>query len=136
MLDQPAGLARDGAQTRRRPRLDLQDHVADLEACGLLLRIERPINKDTELHPLVRWQFLGGVPEEKRRAFLFTDVRDAKGTTSRSWLGRSRLPPTLCDWHGQAGRGDRTGLAAGDRASACSRGRATAALPGGRAHGR
>jgi 4-hydroxy-3-polyprenylbenzoate decarboxylase len=53
--------------------------LADLEANGLLLRIDRPINKDTELHPLVRWQFLGGVPEDKRRAFLFTDVRDAKG---------------------------------------------------------
>ncbi|MGK4277567.1 hypothetical protein, partial [Escherichia coli] len=36
-------------------------------------------NKDTELHPLVRWQFLGGVPEDKRRAFLFTNVTDAKG---------------------------------------------------------
>ena len=32
-----------------------------------------------ELHPLVRWQFLGGVPEDKRRAFLFTNVTDAKG---------------------------------------------------------
>ena len=46
-------------------------------ACSL--RIDRPINKDTELHPLVRWQFLGGVPEDKRRAFLFTNVTDAKG---------------------------------------------------------
>jgi 4-hydroxy-3-polyprenylbenzoate decarboxylase len=79
MLDQPAGSARAGVQMRRGPRLDLQDHLTDLEACGLLIRIERPINKDTELHPLVRWQFLGGVPEDKRRAFLFTDVRDAKG---------------------------------------------------------
>ena len=39
----------------------------------------RPINKDTELHPLVRWQFVGGVPEDKRRAFVFTNVTDAKG---------------------------------------------------------
>ena len=36
--------------------------------------IDRPIDKDTELHPLVRWQFLGGLPEDKRRAFLFTNV--------------------------------------------------------------
>ena len=43
------------------------------------MRIDRAINKDTELHPLVRWQFLGGVPEDKRRAFLFTNVTDAKG---------------------------------------------------------
>ena len=27
----------------------------------------------------MRWQFLGGVPEDKRRAFLFTNVIDAKG---------------------------------------------------------
>ena len=38
-----------------------------------------PIDKDTKLHPLVRWQFLGGLAEDKRRAFLFTDVTDAKG---------------------------------------------------------
>ena len=50
-----------------------------LEAAGLLLRIDRPINKDTELHPLVRWQFLGGTPEEDRRAFLFTHVTDSNG---------------------------------------------------------
>jgi 4-hydroxy-3-polyprenylbenzoate decarboxylase len=62
-----------------RPRLDFQEHLADLEAQGLLVRIERPINKDTELHPLVRWQFLGGIPEDQRRAFLFTNVVDAKG---------------------------------------------------------
>jgi UbiD family decarboxylase len=63
----------------RRPALDFQAHLADLEARGLLVRIERPINKDTELHPLVRWQFLGGIPENSRRAFLFTNVVDAKG---------------------------------------------------------
>src|SRR5262245_29273740 len=61
------------------PRLDFQQHLADLEAAGLLIRIERPINKDTELIPLVRWQFIGGVAEEQRRAFLFTNVIDAKG---------------------------------------------------------
>ena len=61
------------------PRLDLQQHLADLEAAGLLVRIDRPINKDTELIPLVRWQFIGGMPEDQRRAFLFTNVIDSKG---------------------------------------------------------
>jgi UbiD family decarboxylase len=61
------------------PRLDLQQHLADLEARGLLVRIDRPINKDTELIPLVRWQFIGGMPEDQRRAFLFTNVTDSKG---------------------------------------------------------
>jgi UbiD family decarboxylase len=62
-----------------RPSLDFQTHLARLEANGLLVRIDRPINKDTELHPLFRCQFLGGVPEDERRAFLFTNVVDSQG---------------------------------------------------------
>jgi 4-hydroxy-3-polyprenylbenzoate decarboxylase len=77
MLDKPATSA--PSEAAGRPRLDLQDHLADLEAAGLLVRIDRPIDKDSELNPLVRWQFIGGVPEEQRRAFLFTNVVDAKG---------------------------------------------------------
>src|SRR5580692_4001739 len=61
------------------PPLDFQEHLARLEAAGLLKRIERPINKDTELHPLVRWQFQGGLAEDERRAFLFTNVVDSEG---------------------------------------------------------
>src|SRR5262245_26262204 len=77
MLDQPRDAA--ASLAARSPRLDLQEHLADLEARGLLVRIDRPIDKDTELHPLVRWQFIGGVAEDKRRAFLFTNVTDGKG---------------------------------------------------------
>ncbi|HZO45338.1 MAG TPA: UbiD family decarboxylase [Xanthobacteraceae bacterium] len=61
------------------PRLDLQEHLADLEARGLLTRIDHPVDKDTELHPLVRLQFIGGIPETERRAFLFTNVVDSTG---------------------------------------------------------
>jgi UbiD family decarboxylase len=61
------------------PRLDLQEHLADLEAKGLLVRIDHPVDKDTELHPLVRLQFIGGIPEAQRRAFLFTHVVDGSG---------------------------------------------------------
>ena len=32
------------------PSLDLQSHLAELEANGLLVRIDHPINKGTELH--------------------------------------------------------------------------------------
>jgi UbiD family decarboxylase len=77
MLDKPARAT--GLNATEGPRLDFQDHLATLEANGLLVRVDRPINKDTELHPLVRWQFLGGVPEDERRAFLFTNVIDTKG---------------------------------------------------------
>jgi UbiD family decarboxylase len=62
-----------------RPSLDFQTHLARLESMGLLIRVDRAINKDTELHPLVRCQFLGGIPEEERRAFLFTNVVDSQG---------------------------------------------------------
>src|SRR5580704_10299379 len=58
---------------------DFQEHLANLEAAGLLVRIEREVNKDTELHPLVRWQFQGGLDESERRAFLFTNVIGADG---------------------------------------------------------
>jgi len=67
------------SEARARPRLDFQEHLAALDAAGLLVRVDRPINKDTELHPLVRWQFLGGLPEADRRAFLFTNVTDSHG---------------------------------------------------------
>src|SRR5215813_8700067 len=78
MLDQTSTQnARPGATG---PALDFQDHLAKLEAEGLLVRVERPIDKDSELHPLVRWQFQGGLAEEQRRAFLFTNVVDAAGT--------------------------------------------------------
>jgi UbiD family decarboxylase len=61
------------------PPPDFQSHLAALDAQGLLVRVERPINKDTELHPLVRWQFQGGLAEDQRRAFLFTNVVDSSG---------------------------------------------------------
>jgi 4-hydroxy-3-polyprenylbenzoate decarboxylase len=61
------------------PSLDFQVHLAALDRAGLLVRVDRPIDKDTELHPLVRWQFLGGFPAERRRAFLFTNVVDGRG---------------------------------------------------------
>jgi UbiD family decarboxylase len=74
-MDDGMGAVTAGSQ----PRLDLQEHLADLEARGLLVRIDKPVNKDTELHPLVRLQFLGGIPERDRRAFLFTNVVDSTG---------------------------------------------------------
>ena len=58
---------------------DLHDHLAALDRAGLLITVDRPINKDTEMHPLVRWQFRGGIAEADRKAFLFRNVVDAKG---------------------------------------------------------
>jgi UbiD family decarboxylase len=58
---------------------DLHDHIDRLDKAGLLRRIDAPINKDTEMHPLVRWQFRGGIPEHDRKAFLFTNIVDSAG---------------------------------------------------------
>jgi 4-hydroxy-3-polyprenylbenzoate decarboxylase len=66
---------------------DVREHLAALDKHGKLLRIDREICKDTELMPLVRWQFRG-LPEEERKAFLFTNVVDAKG-------GRYHMPVSV-----------------------------------------
>lgn len=58
---------------------DFQEHIGALDSAGLLYRIDEKVNKDTELHPLVRWQFRGGIPEKERKAFLFNNVVDSNG---------------------------------------------------------
>lgn len=58
---------------------DLQEHLKYLDEKGLLIRVGREINKNTELHPLVRWQYRGGISEPDRKAFLFENVVDSKG---------------------------------------------------------
>ncbi len=79
MLDVGADARRSARTPAAGPPLDFQSHLAALEAQGLLVRVDRPIDKDTELHPLVRWQFQGGLAEDQRRAFLFTNVIDSSG---------------------------------------------------------
>ncbi len=58
---------------------DLQEHVSALKDAGLLHVIDQPVNKDTQMHPLVRWQYRGGIAEKDRKAFLFTNVTDSRG---------------------------------------------------------
>ena len=72
--EKPAKIA-----TTKRGYRDLHEHLAALDEAGLLVTIDEPVNKDTEMHPLVRWQFRGGIDEADRKAFLFTNVTDAKG---------------------------------------------------------
>lgn len=77
----------DDARTPQALYRDLRQHIAELEREGLLHRIDHVVNKDTELHPLVRWQYRGGIPEAERKAFLFTNVTDS--------LGRRYAAPVL-----------------------------------------
>jgi UbiD family decarboxylase len=67
----------------RRGYPDLHEHLDELRKRGLLTTIDRPIDKDAELHPLVRWQFVGGIEEHERKAFLFTNVVDGRGRKYR-----------------------------------------------------
>jgi 3-polyprenyl-4-hydroxybenzoate decarboxylase len=63
---------------RERPYPDRHEHLQTLKDRGLLLQIDRPIDKDGELHPLVRWRFVGGLAEGDRKAFLFTNIIDGR----------------------------------------------------------
>lgn len=63
----------------KRGYADLHEHLDALRQRGLLVTVDRAIDKDAEPHPLVRWQFVGGLPERDRRAFLFTNVTDGRG---------------------------------------------------------
>ena len=58
---------------------DFQDHLKALKERELLVSIDQPVNKDTEMHPLVRWQFRGGIPEPDRKAFVFDNITCSRG---------------------------------------------------------
>ncbi len=45
---------------------DLREHLAALSDAGLLQVVDEPVDKNSEMHPLVRWQFRGGIAEEQR----------------------------------------------------------------------
>jgi UbiD family decarboxylase len=68
-----------GEDRRGRGYADLHEHVLALHRAGLLVVVDEPINKDNEMHPLVRWQYRGRIAESDRRAFLFTQPTDGKG---------------------------------------------------------
>jgi hypothetical protein len=74
---------------------DLHEHIAALAEAGLLVVVDEPVNKDTEIHPLVRWQYRGGIPEEQRKAFSSRGRRivPAARTRARCWL--AGLPATM-----------------------------------------
>ena len=59
---------------------DVREHLKVLGERDKLFRIKKQINKDTQLMPLVRWQFRG-LEEKQRKAFLFENVIDVKGRT-------------------------------------------------------
>ena len=60
------------------PYQDVRDYIEELTRRDLLHVIDEPVSKDTELVPLVRLQFRG-LEEEKRKAFWFRSITDARG---------------------------------------------------------
>jgi 4-hydroxy-3-polyprenylbenzoate decarboxylase len=57
---------------------DLREFISRLEQTGNLHRITARIEKNSELMPLVRWQYQG-LPDNQRKAFLFENVTDPNG---------------------------------------------------------
>ena len=66
--------------------------MAALEKQGALRRISEPIDKDRELHPLVRWQYRG-IDEPERAGFLFENVVDRQGRRFRGQVATSVVAP-------------------------------------------
>jgi len=73
---------------------DLREYLAALEKANKLRRIARPINKDTELHPIVRWQFRG-LEEAERFGFLFERVTGIHGENYRGSVAASVIAPSM-----------------------------------------
>ena len=57
---------------------DFRDYLDFLDKRGKLHRWSRPVNKDTEMMPLMRLQYRG-IADEQRKVFLFENVRDSRG---------------------------------------------------------
>src|SRR5499426_2517025 len=57
---------------------DFRAYMDDLQSRGRLHTWRRPVNKNTELMPLMRLQYRG-IDDSKRRVFLFDNVRDGSG---------------------------------------------------------
>lgn len=72
---------------------DLREYLTALEKAGKLRTVKRVINKDTELHPLVRWQFRG-LPETERTGFLFENLTDIKGKSYDCRVATSIIAPS------------------------------------------
>jgi 4-hydroxy-3-polyprenylbenzoate decarboxylase len=61
---------------------NLREYIDQLEKQHKLFRFKRDICRETELHPLIRWQFRG-LPESERRAFFFENVTSVSGQKHR-----------------------------------------------------
>ena len=71
---------------------DFRDYIDCLEKRGKLHRWRRPVNKDTEMMPLMRLQYRG-IADEERKVFLFENVYDSRlWRSTKSGAARWRSP--------------------------------------------
>ena len=73
---------------------DLREYLRALEQMGKLRRIEKEIDKDAELHPIVRWLFRG-LPEPERFGFLFEKVKGIHGERYDGSVAAAVIAPCL-----------------------------------------
>ena len=73
---------------------DLREYLRALEGIGKLRRINREIDKDTELYPVVRWQFQG-LQESERFGFLFENVKGINRERYQGAVASSVIAPCL-----------------------------------------
>lgn len=52
---------------------DIRQYLAELDRRGLLIRVTRMMSKDTEVMPLVRWEFRG-LDQSQRKGWLFENL--------------------------------------------------------------
>src|SRR5919202_3732887 len=72
---------------------DLREYLDALECAGKLRCVHREINKDAELHPLVKWQFRG-LDEDQRTGFLFENLTDLAGRRYEARVASAVLAPS------------------------------------------
>ncbi len=127
------------AKVETKPNLqDLRTHLENLQKHDKLTRITVPINKDTELMPLVRWQFRG-LQQDQRKGFLFENVTNARGEKLKRQRGGQhlcRLAGNLRHRHGLRGQGHPQALAGRAGGAAEAGGRRLRHRAGRSPHGR
>lgn len=115
---------------------DLDAHLDKLAAADLLHVIDRPIDKSREMHPLVRWQYRGGIPGSGPQGLPVFNVTDAKGRSypgAEVAIGALAATPHIYAMGMEQARGRYRGNLAGRHGRAHrSQGSRVCAVPGNR----
>jgi UbiD family decarboxylase len=87
---------------------DLREFISLLEETDNLHRISARIEKNSELMPLVRWQYQG-LPDNQRKAFLFDNVTDPDGKSYDCRVAVGVLGASRCIYKMALGVSDKEG---------------------------